>query len=381
MNILSFFLIAVACLGTLSIADQATPITPKDPPRASTQVDTYFWIKDIGGLDPVAQTLELDAWVWFTWHDNRLDKLGMQSVGDVWTPPVEIENQASIGITNGPVVAALSNVTDVDTNNMEMRVRWSGTVRQDLDFTEFPHDSHSIAVDFTSYANASFLILAGDNESVDGCPTNVLLPQFMVTGCSVSMETDNLGYSHLYLTIDLTREVDSIFLRTLVPMLIITVLSYSVFVLGSDVATRLSISSGALIAIVAYTFVISSLVPYATTLDYFLVISLATVALEFPLNIFSAYIRKKLEKAEEDAEKASKGADEPLKGTELRALDIVQQSEAGQVGAGVSRGSTASKPDGYCAASGCLCGMRVFDIACLILMVGVEVGSFVYFAV
>ena len=101
---------------------------------------------------------------------------------------------------------------------------------------------------------------------------------------------DNSSFSNFYLEIDVTRHAGFYLWKVIFPILIVVIISFSVFwMAGNILADRMFVSMTGLLTSVAYQFIISESLPrlsYITLMDIILSFSYCLMAIMILLNVY-----------------------------------------------------------------------------------------------
>jgi hypothetical protein len=257
-------------------------------------VRATFELRDINDVDDAAETFEFSGVLKLTWRDKRqafdpavagVDEKIFQGayqfneISPAWFPQVVLVNESGLFEKHGVILRVQSDGTStlVETVN--------AAAEADLDLRRYPFDRHRL--------DATFEVLGADNgevvleaESAPAGPSDheVRTPQWTLTNISTSTQDRRASYagrrgiaSTLVVSMDVERKSFFMVRLVVVPLMLIVMLSWSVFWMErSLLADRISISFIGILTAVAYQIVVSEIQPdisYMTLMHGFLNLS------------------------------------------------------------------------------------------------------------
>src|SRR5262245_28997407 len=279
------------------------------PPKAAgpVVVQARFEWQDINEINDGAETFEFTGVLTLRWHDPRQafdpavvgveEKIfqGAYQVNELatgWSPQVVLVN-ASSGLyqQNGVVLRVQPDGTST------LIAILNATAKAEFDMRRFPFDGHRLEAVFEVLGfDRDEVLLHVASEAASARASDVRLPQWTVTGARASVREHAASYagrrgvsSAFVVSVDVQRE--SFYMRRLVviPLVVIVLLSFSVFWMDrSSLGDRLSVSFIGLLTAVAYQLVMSEQLPrisYVTLMHGFLNLSFLTMCATIVINL------------------------------------------------------------------------------------------------
>jgi len=279
------------------------------PPRdgGPVVVRAAFHLQDINEIDEEAETFEFTGILTLTWQDKRqaFDPKETQTVekiyqGDyqfnelspAWYPQVILANESGLFEKHSVLLRVKPDGTSrlVETVNAAAEVN--------LDLRKCPFDSQRLKAVFEvlGFDTSEVLLKAEPVPPLTGSK-KIRTPQWILTNLNFSTRERTVPYagsqgtsSSFVFTADVKRQ--SFFLVRLVvfPLLLIVMLSWSVFWMDrSSLGDRISISFIGLLTAVAYQTVVSEILPqisYLTLIHGFINISFIFMCVTATINLF-----------------------------------------------------------------------------------------------
>ena len=218
----------------------------------------------------------------------------------IWSPQVILANQ------QGRIALSLPEIAQVDPDGtVTYRQRYSGMLSQPLQLANFPMDSHSFTIHFTSAAYSAEELEFVVGESIyDKKPTGgamadqLSLQDWKVTGYEALTlpyqpirEVNAAGFAFRF---EAERYVEYYFWQVLLPLSVVVLMSWSGFwIQRSQVGVRIGVATSSILTLIAQRFVLASLLPrlpYMTRLDYFTVGSTLLVFLALIGVVTTSYL-------------------------------------------------------------------------------------------
>jgi hypothetical protein len=279
-----FILLSISfCLTPAYGKDEGRPGEEKGP----TTVHMDMFVIDVSNIDGAQQTFSAHAYLEISWKDHRLSHNGLQPrkypVGKIWHPALYIINQKRI----------------YNTPPKELTVSKDGTVRfiqdingiflQKLNLKSFPFDKHRFHIVFASLGHGPGEVRFETSKQ----PKNGIAKELSVTDWEIS--SWHLGPSTYDpvpggvklpgFTFSFMAKRNSVYyiIQIIIPLLIILMIANVAFWIETSLAAaQISISTTALLTMIAYRFVLSSHLPvisYLTRMDIFILGSTVLVGL------------------------------------------------------------------------------------------------------
>jgi len=252
-----------------------------DPTGTPTQVELFVAILDIDEIDGVSQSFFANVFIAARWKDKRLaHNLGKEVTYDLknaWFPRLTILNEQKTFRSMPQILEVSSDGTVV------YRQRLWGSFSQPLELQNFPFDIQNFAIKFATAGYSSEevqLVLHKDRTS--GIAESLSLPDWKVRDVEIKVGSEALigGAEEIpTFTIQFEAERTSSYfvVKVILPLILIVCMSGVVYWLDpSMAATQISVSSTAMLTLIAYRFAIDGLVPkvsYLTRMDTFIFIA------------------------------------------------------------------------------------------------------------
>lgn len=256
-------------------------------------VEVGVWLVNVEKVDLAASSYRLDFYLWFKFNSSEI---GLEEVKD-------------FEFTNG-FPTKYEIYSDEENGYLEYRVR--GDFIKTFDFTRYPYETHELAVELEHKAlNVSYLSFEVDptsnvDEDVNVAGWNIGTFETLVTEHSYDDET----YSRFVFSITLKRPAVSSFIKSVLPVAVITTISLLAFFISpQNFAQRIGLGVTTLLSATAFHLSLLSGIPptgYLTLADR-MMLSIYTIFL-YNLSA-SVYIMKLVDaKKTEQAQKFNKKA-------------------------------------------------------------------------
>ena len=279
----------------------------KSPPSTNkpTQVSLGFSILNLGRINQTDETFDISGFLYATWQDQRL-KFDPKAVSDqvvrytpeqIWEPALTIFNSQSAAKRGALQLTAKPDgtVTYLELVN--------ATVSSGFDFRKFPFDSQSAAIIWEPLSSDAKGIVLQENPTATGYSKDsyVSLSEWRLLGINTAVtakkaEKEPKTYPRYTFEIKLQRNYQFYIFKVFVPLLLITLISWTAFWIDPNTAFVPQMNVGITSILTAITFnftVANSLprVPYMTLMDTYIFICyifffssiMATVAAHFLL--------------------------------------------------------------------------------------------------
>lgn len=299
-----------------AVLASSPPLPP--PPDPPTQVSFLIGLLDLPELNVREQTFTIEGTLALLWHDPRLafdpaetgqerllysnSEATRQLNNFIWSPALEFENSRGERKTSN---ATLSIDPD---GTVYYQERFNATLATPLDLRDFPFDSQRLNITVASFNYAADQMVFSPDSLV------VLLPEFTATGWRVEtlpqteiilrgaygLEWAEEGeeelledlFSTAIFTIPLTRDPGFYVWKLLVPLFIITSISWVSFWRSPGLGPRMNMTFSCMLTVVAYNFVIANTLPpitYLTRLDMVFILTYLFIALTIVQNTVASY--------------------------------------------------------------------------------------------
>lgn len=268
---------------------------PPTPVRVKVGLD----IVDIRQIKGAEQSFVADFYFWTSWTDERLRfseaELGEpecvlplnQATDLVWNPRMEFLNLREQQRRVNEVVT-ISPAGDV---LHEAHIR--GTFDTSFILDKFPLDTQQIQVLVESFWPKKKVTLIRDPKMQDAMlektVRNIHLPQWRVNKIFFDVATHTLlseadtPYSRARFQMTIERRAGFYFWKIMIPLIMIVIISWSVFWMGSENFNgQMSVSITCVLAVIAFNYVISDdlpKIPYLTLLDLLVLVAYIAVFL------------------------------------------------------------------------------------------------------
>ena len=284
------------------------------PGERPVPVQAAFRLLALHEIDDEAETFSFTVMVSLVWKDLR----------QVFDPQVEgVDEKFLHGAyqfneltPNWFPQLVLINATEIDDpQGVMLRVAPDGTTtlvqtitaqaRSRLDLRRYPFDRQRLKAFFGVLGfDDSEVVLTGGAEAATGETTNIQVPQWDVTGIGASTAATvapqaGVGIQPSVLVLNLDVQRQSLFMLRLVifPLMLIVVLSWSVFWMDrSSLGDRMAVSFVGILTAVAYQSMVSDIMPqisYVTLMNAILNVSFVVMCATVVVNLVVAAVDKR----------------------------------------------------------------------------------------
>lgn len=266
-----------------------------------------FELHDINEINDVAETFEFSGVLTLRWNDPRQafdpavagaeekvfqGNYQFNELSTGWYPQVVLANEAGLYQMSGVVLRIQPDGTSTLIETI------TADAESEFDMKWFPFDSHRLEIVFEVLGfDRDEIVLQSDSISVSRpIAGSFRIPQWTVTGADTSSRDRSASYagrlgvaSAFVVSVDVKRE--SFYIRRLVsfPLIVIVLLSFSVFWMDrSSLGDRISVSFIGILTGVAYQLVMSDVLPrisYVTVMHGFLSLSFLTMCATVVINL------------------------------------------------------------------------------------------------
>jgi len=313
-------LIAAACCGGIAEAQPAGNPDPATTPRTAGEpfltgppkqagpvvVRASFHLRDINDIDDEAETFEFGGVLKLTWHDERqafdpadagVDEkvyLGAYQFNEVftgWFPQVVLVNESGLYEKHGVVL----RVQPDGTLTLVETVDAAGEA--DLSLRRYPFDAQRLDAIFEVLGfDQSEVVLLPEPDAPSLSDEGIRLPQWVFEGIHTSTLDRRAPYagsvgvaSAFVVSMDVRRESFFMVRLVILPLMLIVMLSWSVFWMDrSSLGDRTNVSFIGILTAVAYQIVVSEILPhisYVTLLNGFLNLSFFIMCATVVINL------------------------------------------------------------------------------------------------
>jgi hypothetical protein len=253
-----------------------------------TQVSVQIWVIDINSIDSAQQSFTADVAVVLRWKDPRLAHTGggvaHYALDQIWHPRVVIVNE-----TNS-VSRRLPESTEVEADGTVVYPqRYVGSFTQALRLRSFPFDKQTFHVHLVAAKyKPSEVEFVPDKGWLDaglkqagGISPSITLPDWTVEKWNIKTQVyalaPDLELSGYAFEFTASRNVQHYILKVILPLILIVIMSWSVFWIDPiNASSQISVSVTSMLTLIAYRFAVDSQLPrlpYMTRLDAFILTS------------------------------------------------------------------------------------------------------------
>ncbi|MDH3842511.1 MAG: hypothetical protein OES69_01130 [Myxococcales bacterium] len=269
-------------------------------------VRASFHLRDINDIDDSAETFEFDGVLTLRWQDQRhafdpveagVDEkvyLGAYQFNEVftgWFPQVVLVNESGLYEKPGTVLRVQPDgtITLVETVN--------AIGEADLQLRRYPFDRQRLDAIFEVLGfDASEVVLQPELEKRGTSSELVQIPQWTLRSVSASTRDRQASYagrkgiaSAYVVRMDVQRKSPFLVRLVIVPLMLIVMLSWSVFWMDrSSLGDRINVSFIGILTVVAYQLVVSEISPhisYMTLMQGFLSLSFLIMCATVVINL------------------------------------------------------------------------------------------------
>ena len=259
------------------------------PTKLPIKVSVGLYVSNLAELDRrSSETFDAAGYLMCTWRDARLAYKPQQnetsrgsSLDKIWHPAIEMVNFKSS--TNSD-----TSIDILPDGTVIAQERFAKTLSSGLALQKFPFDRQSLQVVLESlkYDDRTVELVADSPKISIGTDSFVALSEWRigtVTGTNGKsfFPPENQYYSRVTVQVPVTRNYGFYVLKVMMPLLLITIASWSVFWIDPrEFATQIGIAFTNLLTVVALLLVINDTLPhvsYLTMMDGFTMICFLTI--------------------------------------------------------------------------------------------------------
>ncbi len=285
----SKILLGLCCLFILLISAADTPYAQEisENPNISKvrpgPQDQNFPVKigviivDIDNIDGAQQSFVANFAVIAQWQDPRLahksDSIIVMDTDDLWIPNLQILNQQKLFQTFPDQVQVSPD------GSVNYGQRYWGTLSYPMNLADFPSDSHPLQIKIVAVGKDALDIDFSVLEDKTGMSDVLTVTDWEVDSWNIFTEKIDIGSNlpilpGVVFEFEASRLVNFYVIKVLIPLIMIVFISLIVlFIDPSHIGPKFSIAITAILTLIAYRFLLGSLLPkisYLTHMDYFL---------------------------------------------------------------------------------------------------------------
>jgi hypothetical protein len=255
----------------------ALSLSRPDPAGPPTSIRLSVLLADLPAIRDTEQLFEADFRVELSWRDPRLaaDVLGHSletcrpRLDEVWNPALRLLNQRQVS-------QLLPETLQIDADGgVQYAQRYTGLFTARFDLREFPLDRQTLSVEMISPRSAQQISIVPDVAS-SGRLAEVSIPDWTLHAGRLEVgefEIAGRTPTRLRFLLPAERHWGYYVFRVLVPLILITLMSFSVFLIDpKDLGSQVTISSSSVLTLIMFNFSLQELLPrvsYLTRLDLF----------------------------------------------------------------------------------------------------------------
>jgi len=262
---------------TPAISDSLLLDPPKDD--GPVVVRASFEFHDITTINDAAETFEFTGVLKLTWHDKRqaFDPIAEGVDEKIYSGDYQFNELSPSWF---PQVILVNNSGTYEKHGVVLRVQPDGIMTvvekvhaaamTELNLRRFPFDKQRLEAIFEVLGfDDSEVVLQVESETNGWVANKLWMPQWIVTGVDISIRDRPASYtggqvmkSAMIASVDVQRESFYVSRLVTLPLLVIVLLSFSVFWMErSSLGDRISISFIGILTAVAYQVVMSEILP------------------------------------------------------------------------------------------------------------------------
>jgi hypothetical protein len=278
------------------------------PPQAAgpVVVRARFDLRDINEISGDTENFEFAGVLTLRWHDPRqaFDPAAagvnekvfqgdyqFNEVSTGWYPQVVLVNESGLDQKSGVVLRVQADGTSTLVETL------IAAAETELDMRRYPFDKHRLEAVFEVLGfDKDEVLLQAEPNAAGSLDNEVRVPQWTVTGVGASVRERSAAYagrrgvsSAFVVSVDVQRRPFYIMRLVVIPLIIIVLLSFSVFWMDrSSLGDRLSVSFIGILTGVAYLLVTTEQLPpiaYFTLIHGFLNLSFLTMCATVVINL------------------------------------------------------------------------------------------------
>jgi hypothetical protein len=285
-----------------ALASLILALLPTVAAAAPNTASIGLYVVDIAQINERENTFHIELDVISSWIDpdratgereEFRDAEAFEFLARGWYPGAFVANAKA-----GSNVHLLHTTLDPD-GRVVNRARMEAVVRAPLDFREFPFDGQELRLNVESFAHDASSLTLRIDEDFSGFDQNFQMPEWQVLGTENSVSNslrvqDKKTYSRLSFAVNVQREIGYYLWKVMLPLVLITMISWVVFWMGSEgLGRRAGVSATGMLTVIAYQFIIAGSLPrfpYLTVLDKIALLALCLIAATMVENLICARV-------------------------------------------------------------------------------------------
>jgi len=274
----------------------------------------HFELHDINEINDEAETFEFTGILTLKWHDPRQafdpavagvkEKVfqgdyQFDELSPGWYPQDVLINESGLYQKNGVVLRVQPDGTSTLVEKLD------AVAKTEFDLRRYPFDKHRLKAIFEVLGfDKDEVLLQVESDAASSIALEARIPGWAVTGFSLSVRdrpSSHAGHSGvsstLVVSVDVQRKSFYIVRLVIFPLIVIVLLSFSVFWMDrSSLGDRLSVSFIGILTAVAYQLMVSDHLPrisYFTLIHGFLNLSLLVMCTTVVINLVVGSLDKR----------------------------------------------------------------------------------------
>lgn len=249
------------------------------PAQSPVEVALDLFLIDLDGIDDNAQNFTANVYLEARWQEpdwvDGVSERSVRALTDGWNPRLQILNQQR-------VIQTFPQQVETDENGLSTyRQRLWGTFSQPLQLEEFPFDSQTLefVVVSAGLGPDEIRLIPGAYSGASG---DYSIPDWEILDVQVrenvkalGREGDNLPVVEL--TIEVRRYTRYYFVKVILPMVLIFIMSLLVFWIDPEQSgVQIALATTSMLTLIAYRFAVGASLPklsFLTRIDYFILAS------------------------------------------------------------------------------------------------------------
>jgi len=289
----------------LMLAASAAPAAPAVPAAPRT-IELGLYLVDITDIDQRQETFGAEFDVIARWTHpaaayapapgEAVPRLiagppAFAFLDSTWNPELFTVNRMRPSDDFRPLVQVFPDGTVI------VRIRLQNQFRADLDFRRFPFDDQTLQVLVESLAYPSDEVRLRAETDFTGFDPGFEVPEWSVddltvASLAVKRPQEDRDYDRLAFGIHLHRHRGYYLWKIMLPIMVIVMISWVVFWMSEEMlGRRAGVSATGMLTVIAYQFVVGGFLPrlpYQTTLDWFMLVSLLAIAATMLVNLLGS---------------------------------------------------------------------------------------------
>ena len=310
-RLLMFVVLLLSSLCTKSVAAEL--------PRTPMTVDVGLFVIDITNFNQQENTFDVELDVVTGWQDPRrgfelADNEGtfrmyktekaLEELAKGWAPELYILN--TVG---APSLGVVRTRIDAD-GTVVNRARLRGTLRATLDFRKFPFDVQALPIHIESLMWSADQLRIAHDESFSGFGADYEMPEWTLEDLAAEQQVverpqEGQSYARITFLVQIDRKIGFYLWKILLPLLVITAITWVVFFMSEDaLGRRAGVSSTGMLTVIAYQLILADSLPrfpYLTLMDKVALLTLVFIAMTMLENIVATRMepegRRRLDRA------------------------------------------------------------------------------------